>query len=127
MKNKRLASCSLLACKKCGYSEKFYASVSNDNSFDINVRTVYSTKACEQGYVGLEKLTAIMNLPKPVTAKNYDKIVSRLKFVAKEVANETMRDASEDLLSKSRDQMMIQLLTLLYLVMAAGRKRVILH
>ena len=88
---------------------------------------LYSTKACGQGYAGLEKLTAIMNLPKPVTANNYDKIVNRLKFIAKEVANETMRDASEDLLSKSRDQMMIQLLTLLYLVMAAGRKRVILH
>ena len=103
LKNKGLASCSLLTCEKCGYSKKVYASVSNDNSFDINVRTVYSTKACGQGYAGLEKLTAIMNLPKPVTANNYDKIVNRLKFVAKEVANETIRDASEDLLSKSRD------------------------
>ena len=71
LKNKGLASCSLLTCKKCGYSKKVYASVSNDNSFDINVRTVYSTKACGQGYAGLEKLTAIMNLPKPVTGNNY--------------------------------------------------------
>ena len=29
--------------------------------------------------------------------------MNRLKFVAKEVANEAIRDASEDLLSKSRD------------------------
>ena len=62
-----------------------------------------SMRACEQGYAGLEKLTALMNLPKPMTANNYDKIVTRLNVVAKEVANETMRDASENLLSKSKD------------------------
>ena len=59
--------------------------------------------ACGQGYAGLEKLTALMNLPKPMTANNYDKIVNRLNVVAKEVANETTRDASEELLPKSKD------------------------
>ena len=51
----------------------------------------------------LEKLTALMYLPKPMTANSYDKIVNRLNVVAKEVTNETMRDASEDLLCKSKD------------------------
>ena len=60
-------------------------------------------RACGQGYAGLEKLTALMNLPKPMTANNYDKIVNRLNVVAKEVANETTRDASEELLPKSKD------------------------
>ena len=59
--------------------------------------------ACGQGYAGLEKLTTLMNLPKPMTANNYDKIVNRLNVVAKEAANETMRDASEELLPKSKD------------------------
>ena len=40
-----------------------------------------------------------MNLPKRMTANNYDKIVNLLNVVAKEVANETMID----LLSKSKD------------------------
>ena len=44
-----------------------------------------------------------MNLPKPMTANNYDKIVNRLNIIVKEVANETIRDASEDLLSKIKD------------------------
>ena len=44
-----------------------------------------------------------MNLPKPMITNNYDKIVNRLNIVAKEVANETMRDATEDLLFKSKD------------------------
>ena len=44
-----------------------------------------------------------MNLPKHMTANNYDKIVNRLNIIVKEVANETIRDASEDLLSKIKD------------------------
>ena len=60
-------------------------------------------RACGQAYAGLEKLPSLMNLPKPMTANNYSKIVNRLNVVAKEVANETMRDASEDLLPKSKD------------------------
>ena len=60
-------------------------------------------RACGQGYAGLENLTALLNLPKPMTVNNYDKIVDRLSVVAKEVANEAMRNASEDLLSKSKD------------------------
>ena len=59
-------------------------------------------RACGQGYAGLEKLTALMNLLKPMTANNYDKIVNRLNVVGKEVANETMTDVSENLLSKSK-------------------------
>ena len=37
-----------------------------------------------------------------MTANNYDKIMNRVKIILKEVANETMRDASADLLSKSK-------------------------
>ena len=37
------------------------------------------------------------------TANSYYKIVNRSKSVAKEVANETMRDASQNLPSKSKD------------------------
>ena len=44
-----------------------------------------------------------MNLPKPITGNNYDKTVNRLNIVVNEVANETIRDASEDLFSKSKD------------------------
>ena len=61
--------------------KEFYTSVSSDNFFDINVRTVYSMRASGQGYAGLEKLTALMNLPKPMTANNYDKMVNRLNVV----------------------------------------------
>ena len=86
-KKKGLASCLLLTCKNCCYSKEFYTSVSNDSSFDINVRTVHSMRACGQGYAGLEKPAALVNLPKPMTANNYDKILNQLNVAAKEVAN----------------------------------------
>ena len=60
-------------------------------------------RACGEGYAGLEKMTVLMNLPKPMTVNNFDKIVNRLNVAAKVVTNETMRDAWEDLLSKSKD------------------------
>ena len=44
-----------------------------------------------------------MNLPKLMTAYNYDKIANWLNVVAREVANDTMIDASEDVLSKCKD------------------------
>ena len=76
LKKTRLASCLLLTCKDCVYSKEFYTSISNDNSFDIYVRTVYSMRVCRQGYADLEKLTALMNLPKAMSANNYDIIVN---------------------------------------------------
>ena len=68
-----------------------------------------------------------MNLPKRMTANDYDKIVNLLNVVAKEVANETMIDFQKIFSPKVKTQMMIQLLTLLYPVMVASRKGVILH
>ena len=44
-----------------------------------------------------------MNLPKPMTAKNYDKLVNSLNVVVKKVTNETMIDSSDDLLSEGKD------------------------
>ena len=60
LKKKGLASCLILTCKNFGYSKEFYTSNSNEYSFDINVRTVYSLRACGQGYAGLEKLTPLI-------------------------------------------------------------------
>ena len=38
-----------------------------------------------------------MNIPKPMTANNYDKIILKLSTAAKEVAEETMKEACEEL------------------------------
>ena len=53
-------------------------------------------RACGQGHAGLETFTSLMNLPKPMTINNYDKIVSIIATKVKEVA-ETMQETCEEI------------------------------
>ena len=41
-----------------------------------------------------------MDMPKPMTANNYDKLAKRYSTVSKEIAEETMSDAAEEIRSK---------------------------
>ena len=50
-----------------------------------------------QGFSGLETFTAIMDMPGTMTSKNYDKIANKLSATAKDVAVETMLEASDEL------------------------------
>ena len=54
-------------------------------------------RACGQGYAGLEKFTSLMNMPKPMTHNNFDKIVKIVSHCSKAVARETMNDAAEEI------------------------------
>ena len=83
-------------CTSCEFCTDFYTSRSYDNTFEYT-RAAYSMRAIGQGYSGLETFTSLMNLPKPVTANNYDKIINRLVKITKAVADITMQDACEEL------------------------------
>jgi len=75
-RKKGMASLLLIYCTSCEYKSEFYTSTaSKQNSFDVNKRIIYTMRACGQGYAGLEKFIGLINMPKPMTAKNYDKIV----------------------------------------------------
>ena len=50
-------------------------------------------RACDQGYAGLEKFVSLMNLPKPMTCNNYDKIINKLIVATKGVAETKIYDA----------------------------------
>ena len=103
-KKKGLASCLLFQCSRCSYFIEQYTSKSNKQSFEINTRAVYSMRSCGQGYAGLERFTSLMNMPKPITANNFDKIVNHLAVSVQEVAEETMTDACRELKqSKNED------------------------
>ena len=54
-------------------------------------------RALSQGYSRQQTFTSLMNIPKPMTANNYDKIVQKIKTVVKEVAKDTMKGASNEL------------------------------
>ena len=49
------------------------------------------------GVCWIRKFTAFMNMPKPMTANNYDKIVSQVTECVKSVAEQTIVDAAEEI------------------------------
>ena len=77
-KKKGLASLLYVSCSKCEYKKEFYTSPQQaDKSFDVNKRIVYAMRACKQGCSGIKTLTTLMDMPKPMTANNYDKLAKR--------------------------------------------------
>ena len=63
-KKRGLASFLSFQCIRCQHSIETYTSnrcTANKNSFDVNSRIAYSTRACGQGYAGLEKFSSLIN------------------------------------------------------------------
>ena len=100
-KKKGLASLLYIECAKCAYKHEFYTSRNQNKSYDVNKRMVYAMRSCGQGYSGIETFTTLMDMPKPMTANNYDKIIFKYAEVSKSVAEDTMNDAAEELRSKN--------------------------
>ena len=74
-KKKGLVSLLCIQCS-CGFYHEFYSpQTTGHNSYDVKKRIVYTMRATGQGYAGIEKFTMLMNMPKPITKNNYDKIV----------------------------------------------------
>ena len=89
-KRKGLTSCLYVNCCVCDYSKEFYTSTLNiQKSVDINTRAVYAMRSCGQGYSGFSRFVSLMDMPKPMTANNYNKIVIKLTNAVKSVAEDT--------------------------------------
>ena len=79
----------------------FYTSNPCGQTFDVNRRIIYSMRSIGQGYAGLEKFTTTMNLPSPVTKKNYNASVNVITKAVTEVAKKTMHDAAKEIVSST--------------------------
>jgi len=105
---KGLASKLVLKCC-CGFEKQFYTSKEHKQSgiqgggrgFDINKRIVYGLRSCGQGYASLEKLLALLNMPRPMTKMNYNKIVKTIEKAVTEVAKQTMSDSAAEIKEQS--------------------------
>ena len=75
------ASFLVVNCTACDYATDFYTSqsikdgVKGQNSFDVNTRIIYAMRACGQGHASIEKFSTLMDMPRPMTQNNYDKVV----------------------------------------------------
>ena len=101
---KKQGLCSFLIVEcSCGYKQDFYSSKPAGKSFDINRRMIYTMRNLGQGYSGIQKFTTYMNMPGPMTVKNFDR---SMKFIAKkveEVAESSMNKAAAELNPSSDD------------------------
>ena len=65
-------------------------------SYDINKRSVYAFRRLGKGYAGMKTFLTIMNLPPPMTKKNYSKIARTVYKAVKTVAESCMSDAAKE-------------------------------
>ena len=98
------ASLLTIKCKerRCKFKEEFYTSSPVQKAFDINRRIIYAMRSIGQGHASMKKFTALMNMPPPMTVKNYDQLVKTMTKVVIEVAEQTMAEAAHDLISLKR-------------------------
>ena len=66
-------------------------------SYDINKRFVYAFRRLGKGYAGMKTFLTIMNLPLPMTKKNYLKIAGTIHKAVKTVAESCMSDAVKEI------------------------------
>ena len=84
----------------CGWDHIFCSSKKVGKSFDVNKRFTYAMRSCGQGHLGLKKFSMLMNMPPPITQKNYDKLAVTIKMAVKKVAMESMCDAASEIIAK---------------------------
>ena len=98
-KRKGLASFVENKCTPCGYSIGEYSSsiIQNEGkgvkAFDVNTSSAYAMRSCELGIIALEIFCGLMNLPTPITKKNYQKVYKKLRDTARDVAESSMLSA----------------------------------
>ena len=104
-KKKGLAVHISIKCS-CGYVKNNYMSKTNVDDvntskgmkpFEVNTRMVYALRTCGLGHKGLEKMCCIMNMPKPMTITNFDKISNKVRDAAKDIAEVSMNASAAEL------------------------------
>ena len=69
----------------------------------LNFRAVYGMRTIGDDHTSLEKLGGMLNMPKPMTVKNFNNISNILRGAAKVVAEKSMNAAAYDLKNSDGD------------------------
>ena len=72
------------------------------NSFDVNVRAVMAMRNLGIGHDGLESFCVHMNMQQPMTRNNYNKLIDSLHTVYMKEAEESMKNAAEQIKAKEQ-------------------------
>ena len=108
-KKQGLSVAFILKCSSCLWEHEFfssqYASIpgkNKKNSMEINIRSVLALRNLGIGYDGLDNFCTQMNMPKPMTKSNYQKIINSLHENYMKVAESSMKHAAEELKLKEK-------------------------
>ena len=93
------ASFLVIKCSDCKFSHDFYTSNPVGKSYDINLRVIYAMRNIGQGHASIKKFTTLMNMPSPMTVKNYDLAVSKITKHVVNIAEQTMTEAVKEIKS----------------------------
>ena len=79
-KKKGFSSLLYLKCTSlsCQYMKEFYTSDQSTRSFDVNKRLIYTMRTLGHGHKGITKFASLMNMPRPMTFKNYDSLKQKI-------------------------------------------------
>ena len=88
-----------LSCTICEFRYSFWTSKKAEKmrSYDINKRSVYAFRRLGKGYAGMKTFLTIMNLPLPMTKKNYLKIAETIHKAVNTVAESCISDAAKEI------------------------------
>ena len=102
-KKKGLSSILYIWCPNCNEKIELYTSkiCSGRKTLDVNNRIIYSIRACSQGFQDQKNLHLQLNILKPMTKSNYNKLIKTDSECSKIVAKETMIDAVKDISQSS--------------------------
>eukprot|EP00795_Rhopilema_esculentum_P007254 gene7254-12939_t len=88
-----------LTCQECFWSYEFFTSKIVKGSYEVNKRFAYAMRRTGNGYAGGKKFCAVMNIPTMPTKKNFMKLNSSLKSAVYDVAQESMKNAANEVKS----------------------------
>jgi len=96
-KKKGSASYFMLSCESCKFKHEFCTSKTVGKCYEVNIRLTYAMRSIGNSHSGAETFCMLMNIPKPMTAKNYRKVMKHCSSACKTVAEELMADAATEL------------------------------
>ena len=102
-KKKGLSSFLTVNCTTCPFSWSSHTSKgakTNQRVMEVNLRAVYAMRRCGIGHSGLQRFCGGMNMPPPVTSKNYAKLSDRLGDAVEKVAKSSMIEAAAEVKQK---------------------------
>ena len=98
-----------IKCKHCNFIKHFQTSQKSQKFHEVNLRSVYASQTI--GRTGLVKFCGIMNLPKPVSKRSYNRLQKLLAEKAREITDGMLAKSSKklfDLTKKNHPEKIVE-------------------